>query len=110
MSIYEKMHQTMEDRSIDGWKDFLHEDYEFVRHQSGKVLNKAETLSMMEGFLKSDKVVEHSRRCLYENDEILVVHSVVDFPDDSREAILAVYLKKDGKLIKCETGATPLKK
>ena len=48
-----------------------------------------------------------SKYC-YENDDILVVHNVISFPDGSKEAVLACHVKKDGKIISSETGATNL--
>ena len=48
------------------------------------------------------------RKCIYENDDILVDHNVLSFPDGSKEAVLACHMKKDGKIISSETGATPL--
>ena len=48
-------------------------------------------------------------RCLYENEDILVRHQIMTFADGSKEAVMVVQLKKDGKIIKSETGATPLK-
>lgn len=110
MSMYEAIHNSMERRDTDVWHEILHEDFKFVRHQSGTTMSKAEMIEMFEGFSKSDAVVEHSRRCIYENDDILVIHSVVDFPDDTREAILSAYVKQDGKIIRGETGATLLAK
>jgi len=51
-----------------------------------------------------------TRRLIYENDDILVVHSINDYPDGSREALLMALSLKDGKISRVETGATPLKK
>jgi hypothetical protein len=48
------------------------------------------------------------RRCIYENNDILVVHSIKDYPHGTREAVLAAYSLKDGKITRLETGATPL--
>ena len=50
----------------------------------------------------------HDQRCLYENEDILVEHSVMDFPDGTREAVLHAHMLKDGKIIRTETGATPV--
>ena len=50
-----------------------------------------------------------SQRIIYENDEIGVGHFFVFFKDGSRQAVLAVYIIKDGKIIRSETGATTLK-
>ena len=50
------------------------------------------------------------RRCLYENDDILVVHSINDYPDGTREAVLMAMTLRDGRITRVETGATPLDK
>ena len=49
------------------------------------------------------------QRCLYENDDILVVHSFVTYASGDEDALLAVYLKKDGLIWRAESGATPMK-
>jgi len=36
------------------------------------------------------------------------VHSINDYPDGTREAVVAVYRLKDGKIGRLETGATLL--
>ena len=56
---------------------------------------------MGEGKLSFEKA-----RCIYENKEILVLHQIGIFPDNTREAILEVHTISDGKIIKTETGAT----
>jgi len=55
-----------------------------------------------------DDFVTHESRCLYENDDVMVTHGVMSFPDGSREAVLAFHQIKDGKVIRMETGATLL--
>ena len=52
--------------------------------------------------------VTHESRCLYENDEAMVTHAVMSFPDGTREAVLAYNQIKDGKVIRLETGSTLL--
>ena len=52
--------------------------------------------------------VTHESRCLYENDEAMVTHAVMSFPDGTREAVLAYNQIIDGKVIRLETGATLL--
>ena len=108
--LYPQIEKAMEDRNAEAWTDLLHDDFEFVRHQSGSSMNKAQVIEMMRGFMASEAVQEHSRRCVYENDDVLVIHSFMDFADNSSEAVLVVYTKKDGKLIRSETGATPISK
>ena len=58
-------------------------------------------------FMYSTEYEDH--RCIYENEEILVEHSVMDFPDGSREAVMSVHSIQDGMIIRTETGATLIK-
>ena len=61
---------------------------------------------MLVGMMANTDVVINDPRCIYENDEIMVEHSVMDFPDGTREAVMAVHTIKDGRIIRTETGAT----
>ncbi|XAT61213.1 hypothetical protein GN278_10950 [Rhodobacteraceae bacterium Araon29] len=38
----------------------------------------------------------NKRRCLYENEDVVVEHFVADFQDGTTEAVLTVHLLKDG--------------
>ena len=107
--LFDRIDRAMNARDAAAWDDLLHEDFEFVRHQSGTSMNKQEVLAMMQGFMASDAVQDHSRRCIYENDDLWVIHSIMDFADKTREAVLVVYTKRDGLLVRSETGATPIK-
>ena len=50
----------------------------------------------------------HNRRLIYENDEIIVSHSILKFPNGTKDATLLVRLVKDGKIIGQEAAATPM--
>jgi len=106
--LYPDIAKAMEARNADAWNQILHDDFEFVRHKSGTSMNKTETIAMMRQFMASDAVEEHSRRCIYENDDVLVAHSVMSFADNTSESVIAVYTKKDGQIVRSETGATPI--
>jgi hypothetical protein len=58
--------------------------------------------------MQSDALAFHNQRCFYENNEIMVEHSLMTFPDGTSEAVMVVNLLKDGKIIRTETGATPI--
>ena len=60
---------------------------------------------MFEAMKKGNLKFENNR-CIYENEEILVMHSIGLFPDNTKEAIIAVHILLDGKIIKTESGAT----
>ena len=106
MSVYQKWSTASENRDAEGMIACLHDDYTFVRHQSGSTMNKSQMAEMLRGFLSSDRVVVHSQRCLYENHEVMVEHSVMDFADGTREAIVGFNRLKDGLIVHSETGAT----
>ena len=61
---------------------------------------------MLRGFMSNDGVVVHSQRCLYENNEVMVEHSVMDFADGTRESIISFSRLQDGLIVHTETGAT----
>lgn len=109
MAIFEQLHQALSARDAKAYVNLLDDGYRFIRHRFGTVLNKSE----MEALLCSMMDAETFRwpqdvRCIYENDEILVEHHIADFADGNTEAVLAVHLIKDGKIIRTETGATSI--
>jgi hypothetical protein len=81
-----------------------------VQIRSGRQSGKPRFAEMIGKMMASDRTVMGSRRCLYENDDILVVHSVNDYPDGTREAVLMACTVKDGRIRRVETGATPIPK
>ena len=110
MSIFQKWSTAIANRDAEAAIACLHDDYTFLRHQSGSTMNKSQMAEMLRGFMSSDSVVVHAQRCLYENDEVMVEHSVMDFADGSREAIIGFNGLKDGLIVHTETGATPVLK
>ena len=112
MSIYEKMVKSFEDSTPERYLDLLHPDYVFVRHKSGEEVSKEEwvlTVNGMYSAMSEGKLIFTDYRCIYENDDILVMHHLGSFPDGTSEAIMAVHTLKDGKIIRSESGATPIK-
>ena len=110
MSVYWAIELAMQGKDPEKYIGLLHHDFQFVRHQSGTTMDKAAMADMIRRMVASGSMAVHDQRCLYENGDILVEHSVMDFPDGSREAVLHVHMLKDGKIIRTETGATPVSK
>jgi hypothetical protein len=110
MSLYEKLEKATGDKDAGSYLDLLHDDYVFVRHQSGQTMNKRAMGDMLRKMMAIDSMSVHDNRCIYENDDILVEHSVMDFPDGTREAVMGVHVLKDGKILRTETGATLVRK
>lgn len=110
MSLFSAWSAASAARDAEAMIALLHEEYTFVRHQSGTTMNKAEMAGMLRGLMSSDAVVVHSQRCLYENDEVLVEHSVIDFADGTTEAVLSFYRLKEGQILHAESGASLIAK
>ena len=108
MSLYEKMKTASQNRDVDAYLKCINDDFVFVRHQSGAEMSKEEWTPMLTTMMQSDKLEINDQRCIYENDEILVTHSMMKFPDGSSEAVMVVNQLKDGKVVRAETGATPI--
>jgi hypothetical protein len=106
MSLLAKMDAAMAAKDEAAMNEIFHDDYKFTMHASGNVMGKANVIKWaMSGDINKDKI-----RVLFENDEIGVEHSFVTFNDGNKEAVMAVYKYKDGKVISLETGATKIAK
>ena len=106
MSLFAKMDAAMAAKDETAMNEIFHDDYKFTMHASGNILGKADVIKWaMSGDINKDKV-----RVLFENDEIGVEHSFVTFNDGNKEAVMAVYRYKDGKVVSLETGATKIAK
>ncbi|MGC6536022.1 MAG: nuclear transport factor 2 family protein [Candidatus Puniceispirillaceae bacterium] len=105
MSLFEKTKDAMMSRDGAAMIACYHDDFEFVRHQTGTSMNKAEMAKLIDGFMAGDWQTSEPR-CLYENDELMVSHAIMHFPDGTKEAVLSVHILKDGLIFRTETGAT----
>ena len=104
MSILEKYGAAMTNKDEAAMNELLHDDFKFTMHASGNVLTKEDVIKWAMG----DDINREKVRIIYENDEIGVEHSLVTFNDGNKEAVMAVYKYKDGKVISLETGATKI--
>lgn len=106
--LFKLIREAEENRDTQKYMDILHDDYIAVSHASGKEMTKEEMRPFVEQILVQKELTYENVRCIYENDEILVRHQIMTFGDGSKEAVMVVELKKDGRIIRTETGATPL--
>ena len=106
MSILEKYEKVFLEKYEAGMKEILHDDFKFTMHASGNILSKSDVI----GWAMGDDINEEKVRILYENDEIGVRHNFVTFKDGNSQAVMAVYMFKDGKIVSMETGATNMPK
>ncbi len=103
MSLIQKLYDAQENKDLKKINEILSEDYVWVQHSTGKHIPRDEVNKFLMG---EDGPKTESQRIIYENDEIGVAHFFVSFTDCSKQAVLVVYIIKDGKIIRSETGAT----
>ena len=106
MSLYEKTSAARKNKDIDGYASLLHEDFRFISHQDGSTMDKQAFVDKTARLMASDSMKIQDQRLIYENDDIMVSFTLVDFPDETTEAVIAVNKLEDGKIIEMETGAT----
>ena len=107
MSLIQKLYDAEENKDLEKYNEVLSEGYVWVQHSTGKHIPREE---LGKWFMSDDTPKTDNQRIIYENDEIGVAHFFVSFKDGSRQAVLAVYIIKDGKIIRSETGATNISK
>ena len=106
MSILEKFNKAIASSDVNLANEIMHDDFQFLLHSSGKKLGKKEVVA----WIKSGDVKRSNVRILFENDQVGFEHSIVTFNDGNKEAVMAHFKYKDGKIIHQETGATKLSK
>jgi len=104
MSILEKYTNAIKNKDEIAMNGLLHDDFTFTVHKSGNTLSKTDVIK----WAMSGDINQEKDRIVYENDDVGVHHSFVTFNDGNKEAVMAVYKYKDGKIISLETGATKL--
>ena len=107
MSLIQKLYDAEENKDLEKYNEVLSEDYYWVRHSTGEHIPRDE---LSKWLISDDAPKTESSRIIYENDEIGVAHYFISFKDGSRQAVLVVYIIKDGKIIRSETGATNMPK
>ena len=106
MSLFDKWWDAANSQDRSRMAELLDDSFTFIRHNTGEELNKDEFIDYLMTGIR-DTVQAHGRRLIYENDQIIVSHSVLDGPM-GKNAVMLVRLVKDGKITRMETGSTPL--
>ena len=106
MMFSERWLKAFEARDKEALAGMIDDDFEFVRHQSGKSLRKDDMVDIWSR--EGPRPVRRDFRIIYENDEVAVSHQFMDFPSGDQESLIMVMVLKDGKLTRMETGASPI--
>jgi len=107
MSVIQKLFDAQNNQDIKAYNEVVSENYVWVKHSTGEEIPRDE---LSKWLISPDAPKTESSRIIYENDEIGVAHYFISFKDGSRQAVLVVYIIKDGKIIRSETGATNITK
>ena len=105
--LYDNYAYAWDTKDIDMLESLCHPDFEMVMHSSGTVASKSEYIDRVGPLMQKFK--PESMRCLYENDDVLVMHFFMTFPNGTKYAVLYYIQKEDGLMRRIETGSTPLK-
>ena len=103
MAIIKKWIDAWDSQDRETVDKLTHPDVVIWSHAQNKGIPKEEWMSWMgPDFPKAEKF-----RIIYENDDIAVTHQFMSF-ENGRESVICAWSIKDGKIIRCETGATPI--
>ena len=108
MGIYEEFTKAWKTRDITSLVECFTSDWEFHMHSTGAIITLDQWKEFFGNMLKNPAVKNENARLIYENDDIIVMHSIGTFPNGSKDAVMYVGLKRGGKIYKSETGSTPL--
>ena len=79
MAIFEKFNGAWENRNIDKLAEYFHPDCEFHMHSTGAVIKLEEWKEFFGKMLQNPDVKNDNARCIYENADIIVIHSIGTF-------------------------------
>ena len=108
MRIYPEMEAAMRADDVDRYIALMDEEFEYVRHKSRDTLGRDQMADLLRKVWGNGNRTIEELRCLYENDDILVVHTRLAFASGSREGAMIVNLQKDGKIVRIESGVSDL--
>ena len=108
MGLFEKMEAAFQAGDVDTVASFYHAAFEMKMHSNGAVITKEQWKEGAASIFKNSNFKREAARCIYENDDILVSHAIVTFPNGSKDAVMWFAKKKDGLIHRVETGSTPL--
>ena len=98
MALYKDYEKAMNESNLEAYLALLRDDFTVTFHKSGNTFSKREWTEMVTATMANEKFVQESSRCVYENDDILVEHSFMSYPDNTREAVMMIAMKRDGKI------------
>lgn len=106
MKFSQKWQAAFDNRDRGALENLIDTDFRYVKHQSGGEIASEEMIDIWTS--DGPRPIRRDYRVIYENADIHVTHAFMEFPSGSRESVMVVMLLREGKLIRMETGATPM--
>jgi hypothetical protein len=106
MSFFEKWESAITNKDLDAMVELMHPEWTMILHSTGKVIDRTDYKETVGKVVT--QLIRKDVRCIYENDDIMVSHSIVTFPNGTIDGVMYVGILKDGKLFRTETGSTPI--
>ena len=85
--LFDKYKKFWEEGDIEAFTSIIHADIEIIMHSMGGVIEYDLWMERISAIVLSDACAENIR-CLYENDDILVVHQITNSANGSRDAVM----------------------
>jgi hypothetical protein len=108
MQLYPEMEAAMRSDDVDRYVGLMADGFEYVRHKSRDTLSRDQMAALLRKVWAGGNRTIEELRCIYENDEILVVHARLSYASGSREGAMIVNMKRDGKIVRIESGVSDL--
>ena len=108
MMIYTEMEAAMRSDDADRYAALLAADFKYVRHKSQDTIDREAMRNLLKKVWRPGNRTIEELRCLYENDDILVVHTTLSFASGSREGAMIVHHKRGGRIVRIESGVSNL--
>lgn len=104
--IFKKYADAWAKADINVLRSLLADDAEILMHSTGHSMSADEWRDRIGSRIHELK--QENLRCVYENEDILVMHFIMNFPNGTRDAVMYVAMKENEKIKRIETGSTPL--
>jgi hypothetical protein len=108
MLIYREMEAAMRSDDVGRYVALLDEAFQYDRHKSRDTLGRDQMAELLRKVWSNGNRTIEDLRCIYENDDILVVYTRLAFASGAREGAMIVNLKSYGKIVRIESGVSDL--
>ena len=85
--LFEKYKKFREEGDIESFTSIIDPEIEIIMHSTGRIIHYDFWMERITAVVLSNAYAEKIR-CLYENDEIMIVHQITNVANSTRDAVL----------------------